>query len=270
MSANLLPKLPTELIIQIFKSTNNLATATALSISSHRFQSIWQANSASICHAVVRTIPCYDQACEYVKAQTPDATSPEKTEDMGLVTLKLAKKLFDNADIASQALRYYEEHVVENVARWARGPSSLTESQRICFVKAWYRICTLASLPSDSLPYSMLASLDFLEFQQMVEAIRWVVSTGPYRLRPELQLGFHHCRPKCCDWQLPKPPSTAKCLNCLKTPLIYLSQDLRSSSLDNQNFGRGYSWALWRFMAHEFCLDIKESGKGSGWRTCYL
>ncbi|KAF6236646.1 hypothetical protein HO173_004937 [Letharia columbiana] len=264
MSTSSLPAIPTELLAQIFKSTDSFATATALSSTSRRFRSIWKTHSPSICYAVlVRTIPCYDQAFDYVKAQPPDATSSEQIRDTDLLAINLTKQFCGNAEIACLALRHYETQMIARLSVQTPGPSSLTEAQRKSFLRAWYRIHTLASGPTDPLPYDKLASLNLLEFEQMMEALRWLMYYCPNEHRTELRISFQLGALEGDLWsrRLPKSPISAKHWNDLITRLGSLRQDLYQSPLNHRcpNCGELF---FWQFMAHEFCLEVKGSGKG--------
>ena len=168
-SASSLPALPIEIVTEIFKSTANFSTATALGSTCREFQSVWKSNTASICYAIlVRTITCYDQAFQYVQLQQLDAVSSGLIDATDLLAVEATEQFFENANVACLALQLYETQMIERVFEapegvpWAMqicpSPERLTEAQRGCFLQAWYRLHTLASLPSDPLPYSILAS----------------------------------------------------------------------------------------------------------------
>ena len=190
MAANSLPGFPTEIIIQIYILIANFATATALSSTSRRFRSIWETYSATICYAIlVRTIACYDDAFGYVKAQPLDDARSEKIRDTGLVAIEVVKQFHENAAIACLALRYYEAQVSESVSCGTFGPRNWERAQRTCFLQAWYRIHTLASLSSDPLPNGLLPSLSLLEFKQMMVVFCWLM----YRCPEEQRVKLHIC-----------------------------------------------------------------------------
>lgn len=266
MSANSLPALPTEIVTQIFKSTDDFSTATALSSTSHRFQSIWKTNAASICHNIlVRTIACYDQALEYVKAQPLNAASSEPIGDTSLLAIKVTKQFLKNADIASLALQYYEAHVLKHISTYGLlHLSSFTEAQRTCFLQAWYRIHALASLAEEFLPCNMLAAMDLLEFEQMWEALRWLMYWCPDEHRSELRISFQDgCLEGLIWFRLPKSPISAQRWSDLMNCLTSVDQDLHKSPLDHRSRDRGEMvMVFFQYMVHESYLDIKESGKG--------
>ena len=192
MSTSSLPALPAELIIQIFKSIDNFATATALSSTSRRFQSIWKTSSPSICYSIfARTIPCYHQAFEYVRAQPLNAASSEQTEDMDLLASKVTPQFYENAFTALM-VQLYEADVIK---RGVGGPSSMAEAQYTCFLQAWYRIHNLTSLANmarNRLLYDLLASLDLLQFEQVTEALRWLMHCCPNEHEFELRIKKIH------------------------------------------------------------------------------
>ncbi|KAL9069023.1 MAG: hypothetical protein Q9161_005781 [Pseudevernia consocians] len=198
-STSSLPALAAEIIMQIFKFTDNFVTATGLSSTSRRFQSTWKIISPLIWHATVaRSIPCYHQAFEYPL----DAASSEQIKDMGLIASKVAQQFYGKADIASLALHFYQVDVIK---RGVGGPSSLTEAQRTSFPQALYRLYTLASLAnsaSDRLPYDLLASLDLLEIEQMTEALHWLMHCCPNEHRFELRIRTttENINPGVGDW----------------------------------------------------------------------
>ena len=62
--------LPTEILIELYKSLNNMKDVTALNRVLPRFHDVWCKNTVTISDAVFpRTIKGYDEACELVKIQ---------------------------------------------------------------------------------------------------------------------------------------------------------------------------------------------------------
>ncbi len=267
-SASSLPALPTELITQIFKSTDNFATATALSSTSRKFQSIWKTDSASICYAIlVRTIPCYDQAFGYVKAQPLDTASLEQTDNTAPLASKVAKQFCETADIASRALQYYEVDVLKCDAFHSdMGLSRLTEVQGTYFLQAWYRIHTLAISASDRLPYEMLASLYLSEFRQMTEVLRWLMYFCPNEHRSELRITYQNGQLEGLLWhrRLPKSPISAQHWYDLAIRLDSLRADLNDTTLMERIMEtfQQRERSNWNFMVHKTYLDIERTGKG--------
>ena len=268
MSASSLQALPVEIITEIFKSTDDFSTATALGATCRAFQSIFKENAASICHALlVRTITCYDQAFQYVQVQYSnvqqlDTVSSGPPGVTDLLAAGVTEKFLKNADDAHEALQLYEAQMIQKVSKAPEGgpwsmqncPSTkcLTEAQRECFLQAWYRLNTLASLPSDPVPYSILASLDRLEFEQMRDVLRWLWSESPPRYRIMSNSGI--VRGDYRLLALVKPPITRKHWYELEGRLNSLFKELP------RDLSRGSSF--WRFILHEVCLDIEELRKG--------
>lgn len=251
---------PTELITQIFKSIGSISTADALGSTSRRLHSVWKSHAISICHDIlVHSIACYDQAFEYVRAQPIDVASCEQIKDTGSLAIMVAKQFCENAHIACHALRLYETQVIESLRRCRdHDRSRLTEAQRTGFLQAWYRIHTLASLPSDPLPYDMLASLDLLEFEQMMDTFCWLMYWCPNDQRFELRITFQH---GCLEGQhssrkLPKSPISAIHWHNLMTRLSSLNRDLHDAPV-----GQQCSECRYTYTVQDVYVDIKESGK---------
>ena len=254
---------PTELIIEIYTSADNFATVTALSSTSSRFRLVWRTYAKLICSVILaRAVTCYEQAHEYVKAQSLDAASSERNADAGQPAIRDAQQCCENAKIACLALRHYETQVMECDPYDTASPIGFTEAQQTCFLQAWYRIHTLASLIGDLLSYSMLIALDLLQFEQMMEVFCWLMYWCPDKHRSELHISYQHdCifsrhrfrrQPKSSifpgDWYE------------LWVRLTYLAHDLHRTPLDNRSF-KGGGISFWRNIVYEPYLDIKESGK---------
>lgn len=191
MSADPQSRFPNEIMIQIFKSCDSFATATSFSSTCHKCQSIWTTHAPRICYAILlRTIQCFYEAFQYVKAQSLDPKRFDQSEDMGARVISVTKQFRDNADIASLALHLYETQMIEHLSQASHDPRRLTEAQRDRFLQAWYRIHTLASLPTDPLPYDKLASLDLLEFEEMMDAMWWLMYSCPDERRNDLRINF--------------------------------------------------------------------------------
>ena len=274
MSASSLPALPIEIITEIFKSTDDFSTATALSATCRGFHSVWKSNAASICYALlVRTIPCYDQAfqyvqVQYVQAQQLDIVSSGLIDMTDLLAAEVTEKFLQNADVAHEALQIYETQMIKSVSEvpeWFtqakqtdQSPGVLTEAERGCFLKAWYRLHTLASLPSDLLPYSILASLDRLDFEQMRDVLRWlrIKLLTTYRATLDLQIRpFEHVGLR-DRFNGPR-------VNSLITGRQWYQLEERLNSLFKQPHGDlSRRFNFWRFILHEVYPDNEELGKG--------
>lgn len=240
---------------------DNFSEATALSSTSRKFQSVWKTNITSICHKIlIHKIPCYDQAFEYARAQPLDDVSSGQIEGMVSLAILVTKQFFANAHIACRALRFYEAQVTDLIRQCEdRDPDRLTEAQRKGFLRAWYRIHTLASLASDTLPNDILSSLDLLEFEQMMETFYWLMYWCPNEHRFELGITFQH---RCLErqpWSLkvPKSPISAKHWDDVFTRLRSLSRDLHHSPLANPCSTCGKFNTI-----QDLYADIKKLGKG--------
>ena len=256
--------IPNELIVQIFKSTDSFATVTSLSSTSRQFRSIWDTHMPSICHAIlVRTLPCYGQAFEYVRAQPLDDLGSGQIEDTTPMVIKVTKQFLDNADIACRALQLYEAQLLQGPSCETCGPRGLAGAQRTSFLQAWYRVHTLASLPTDPLPYEMLASLDLLEFEQMLEIMCWLMYWCPENHRSELRISFQNGCLEGRLWyrRLPKSSIAAGDWHDLMEHLNNLHQDLKRSPSRDRPLKSGELW-FWHLMVHELFIDTKDLKKG--------
>ena len=258
MSTSSLPALPVEIITEIFKSTDDFSTATALSRTCRGLHSVWKSNTASICYALlVRTIPCYDQAFQYVQVQHLDIVSSGLLDATDSLAIEATEQFLENAEVAHAALQLYETQMIKRVSKASEGgpwpiqncpsPRRLTEAQRGYFLKAWYRLHTLASLPSDPLPYSILASLDRLELEQMRDVLRWLWDELPAQFRL-MHEGGHRFFARF------KSHIAEKQWHELEGRLNSLSKELPGELFRRYNY--------WRFILHEVYLDNEESGKG--------
>lgn len=182
---------PTEIIIEIFKSMPNFKTATTLGGTSCGLRSIWQTNSATICHAIlVHTIACIDPAFDYVKVQPLHSARLKKIRDTGLMAIEITKQFCENAATACLALQRYEDEKVQPDSSEIPIASSSTQAQPTWFLQAWYRIHILASLSGDPLPCEILSCFNLLEFQQMMEVFCWLMYCCPPEHRFELNINY--------------------------------------------------------------------------------
>ena len=189
------PPVPNELLLQIFKLADDFKTATSLSCTCHLFQSIWKKHLALICYSIlVRTIPCYPQAFEYIRAQKRGGTNYKRqiedreTEDRIPQAIKVTIRFLENTGQARKALQVYEAQVVEHISRGSADPSRLTQAQGIYFLKAWYRIHTLLSLPVEIGCCDLWTSLNLLEFDQMLDVMCWSIHHCSEEHKTELEI----------------------------------------------------------------------------------
>ena len=256
MSASSLPALPVEIITEIFKSTDDFSTVTALGGTCRGLHSVWKSNAASICYALlVRTIPCYDQAFQYVQVQQLDTVSSGVSDVTDPLAVEATKQFLQNADDGHLALRLYELQLFRTL-------HPLTEAQRGCFLKAWYRLHTLASLPCDPLPYSILASLDHLEFEQMRDVLCWLCMELHFKRNFVYEPFVRHSELIRGGERYPggapiKSPITGRQWHEMERWLNYLFKE------DHPYKGKIHRVAFcWHFILHEVYLDNGESGKG--------
>ena len=188
---------------------------------------------------------------------------------MDLLAVETTERFFKNADVAHVALQLYENQLATKVFETPdvvcramqiyQSPERLTEAQRGCFLKAWCRLHTLASLPIDILPYNILASLDRLDFEQMRDVLRWLRIEPPRKRMTRDGLCTRHSdlvggQGSYRHGALVKSHITGKQWRELEGRLNSLLKELP----------RGLSRlsSFWKFILHELYLDNEESGKG--------
>ena len=270
MSVSSLPALPIEIITEIFNSTDDFSTATALAGTCRGLHSIWKSNTTSIYYALlVRTIPCYDQAFQYIQVQQLETVSFGQIDATDWLAAEVTEQFLENADAAHEALQLYETQMIKEVSKASEGgpwpmqncqsPGGLTEAQRGCFLKAWYRLHTLASLPGDLLPYSILASLDRLEFEKMRDVLRWLRIELPRKSMTRHEPCIRHSDLVGGEGSyrhdaLVKSHITKKQWHELEGRLKPLFKELPRDLCPWFSF--------WQFIVHECYMDIEDSGKG--------
>ena len=196
--------LPTELIVHVFKSVDNIGSAAALSQTSHHLHEIWRHNLSTICDAVFpRTIECYDQACQLLEAMAKseivvEQSSAEEKYDTAVVR---AKVLVANRHIARRALELFTAGLP---VRWdpdfepctgtcngaghndhgypiVKGPS------RIRFMEAYYRAYSILYLGGKTATrrYQFLASMSLMEFFRMFDIVEYVFFDMGWEIVPD-------------------------------------------------------------------------------------
>ena len=145
MSAKSLPDMPPELVLEIYKSMDTIAAATALSKTSRYFHNISTASFPSICVAIIgRSIACFDQACELVDAQAktaamilhPDCTPP---------ILERTKRFLLNAELADEALKHFNIAATQGMPFDSPRCRDMTSTETDTFLRAYYRAMSLIS-----------------------------------------------------------------------------------------------------------------------------
>lgn len=203
-----LSDLPTELIVQIFKSAKKINSAAALSHTSRQLHSVWRYHLASICDAVLpRTIECYDEVHLLLEARANSTlvTSQSSVEDKAKAAIVQAKMLFANADLADAAFKEFEtqfdvvlvhgETTVEQSCKYAcpgtcrdrHGGIVLEASCRIRFLQAYHRAMSIGYLGGKSATkrYQLLASLHLLDLFRMIEVMHWISYNYPEEAMPD-------------------------------------------------------------------------------------
>ena len=196
-----LSDLPTELILHLFKSVDNISSAAVLSQTSRHLHSVWRYSLSSICDSVLpREIECYDQARQLLEARahsdTVDGESSLSIEEKAEAAILRVRMLFTNANCAYEALKGFENTLpcegVMTPEEYERFASictcGLTESDdegyptlggvsRDRFLQGYYRAMTMIYLAgkSSTTRYHFLASMHLLDFFRMLEIMEWVV-----------------------------------------------------------------------------------------------
>lgn len=259
MSKNSLSEIPNEIIVKIFQSMARFATATALSRTSRGLLLVWEANTTVICSAILtRIVPCHDQACEYVRARPPDATSSEWTEDPSPPAIKVTKRISHNAAVACRALRLDETRAIQCGCGEAFGRSGLSGAQRTGFLQAWYRIHTLASLPPEYHNYDTLDPLDHVGWWQMLGVVYWLRYWCPQRQTSLLSISIPHGCMKGRYRGYPKSSISVGSWRNLMVHLRRLHQDMHRSPFSNGCLEQKENWSR---RSKFDLLNMKESGE---------
>ena len=159
---------PAELLIQVYKSLNNVKDVTALNLASPRFHGVWRENIVSISDAVFsRTIKNYVVARELVKVQQK-SVERNPCEDNGhqdpyRQALERNKLMVSNAH---DSLKFYQEE-----RRWLKRDETFMS-------KIYYRICMLVLAKEDTFAQSScLASFDLETLKLMLKVFHEHVRT---------------------------------------------------------------------------------------------
>lgn len=188
MAPTILTDLAPELLIQILKSADNFADVTSLSSTSRKIFIIWKTNVDAICEAVLpRIVDCFEQALELLAAQKK--VEGGKHAFYGHMTaVDRAEWILKWADTAAKALVYFEEDLIGNAHKGRL--FCMTPSNRVDFLRAYYRAATLATLAKGPLPCEVLSSWDMLAFRQMKVVMRWLMAYAPPSERLEFGMEY--------------------------------------------------------------------------------
>lgn len=199
----------------------------------------------------------YDQACEYVRARPPDATSSAWIEDPSPPAIKATEQIYSNAAIACQALRLYETRAIQRGSGEAFGPSGLSGGQRTGFLQAWYRIHTLASSPHDSYDHDMLP-LDYVGWWQMLGVVYWLRYWCPQRHISLLSISIQDGCMKGRYRGYLKPSICVGSWKNLKVHLRRLHQGMHRSSFSDEHLEQNETSTRRSIFD---LLNMKESGE---------
>lgn len=184
-----LSTLPTELIVHVFKSVNDLGSAAALSRTSRDLHTIWRYSLASICNAVLpRMVECYDEACLLLEATTTSTivASRSSVENKAQAAISRAQMLFTNARLAQDALTQFE---IEVATLQAILPEHMFECacagkgrdkrgfDRVHILEGYYRAVSITHLVGKgetTLRQQILATMRLLDFLRMSEILEWL------------------------------------------------------------------------------------------------
>ena len=155
---------PAELLIQVYKSLDNVKDVTALNLASHQFYDLWVSHTVSISDAVFsRTIKSFDDARELVKIQQKfveqNHCDDDGHHDRYREALERNKLMISNVQncLANNA---YEKQDFS-------APSDETLLSKINYC-AWMLVLTTEDTFAQS---SCLASLDLETLQPMFEIV---------------------------------------------------------------------------------------------------
>ena len=172
MSSALLSDFPTELLIQVYKSLDNVKDITALNLVSHQFYDLWSSHALSISDAVFsRTIKSYHHARELVKLQQQvlerNHCDDDGHHDPYQRALQRNKLMISNIH-SFHAIYEAEKQVDSDEFRFNR--------EEIYF-KTYSGLCMLILAEEDRFVSSRLASLNF-------ETLR-IIYSAAYRYRED-------------------------------------------------------------------------------------
>lgn len=196
-----LSDLPTELIVHVFKSVDNIRSAAVLSQTSHHFHSVWRYNLSSICDSVIpREIECYDQARQLLEARAQSdivvGESSLPIEEKADAAILRVRMLFTNADHAYEAVKGFEAEIpceelmtpeefepfkstctCDLIDYDDEGYPIVGEVSRSRFLQGYYRALTMIYLARKcpTKRYRFLESMHLLDFFRMLEIMEWIV-----------------------------------------------------------------------------------------------
>ena len=170
-----LGELPTELVKQIFESSDQLTAVAALSSTCSNFHGHLKANIPGIRDSVLgQQIEGFRQAQELLNTQIKQSANPEE-RDTGTVAQDRAKRYFQMAKTAQHVFNYYQENTIKGVKKNDYRGTGFDKNEREDIIRAYYRVSAfiVAERRSETRPIErlILKSVNLLEFKQM----EWVV-----------------------------------------------------------------------------------------------
>lgn len=181
MPSKTLTDLAPELIIQILKSSDNLADLTSLGSTSRKLFIIWKTNDSAICEAVLtRSVPCYEQILEQLQelSSAQAAVWGVESDEYSVFGFQSAsdraKRILKEADTAAKALVYLENDICKLWVSNELPDERLTLAERTDFVRAYHRAVTLVTIRENALPCSLFTAWNFLDLMQVVGVMEWL------------------------------------------------------------------------------------------------
>ena len=161
---------PVEVLIQVYKSLDNVKDVTALNLASHQLHNVWLSNIVSISDAVLsRTIKGYDKASEFVELQQKFLERKHCDDDgRDRQTLERNKLVLSNA---RHCLYFYKAAT----DAWCSGRRlSCNETP---WSQIYYCLRILDFTEEDTFAQSpCLASLDYETLEIMFSFINWYLA----------------------------------------------------------------------------------------------
>ena len=173
MSSTSFTTLAPELVIQVFKSTNDFRTVSSLSGTSSRFYKIWRSNIPAISNAVLPgAVEFYDRAQELLNAQEEAARIERETQGPSNPS-----HTPDASEAAIQRTTQYlldSKTVLVGLQRFQEDECALSVEGESCFKRAYYRAASLATATWE-LSAAFLKSWDILDVMQVSDVTRSLV-----------------------------------------------------------------------------------------------
>ena len=169
MPAAPITTLPTELLVELYKSLDHMNDVNHLSRALPRFHEVWCQHTVTISDAVLsREIESYDHACELAKIQQKfferDHGDDNGHHDPYIQALERNKLINSNLN------DFYELYEVEMTINYTRG----YQHYEFLSSRIYYCICMLVFTEGDKSAQSLcLASLDLKTLKLMHEYVEW-------------------------------------------------------------------------------------------------